>query len=574
MKCNILYRAFLSWVRTYHLQDLIGDILGGIIVAIMLVPQGMAYALLAGLPPEVGLYSSIVALIIYGLLGSSRVLSVGPVAVVSLLVATGISPVAKTGSAEYLEYAIVLALLVGIIQVMMGLARVGFLVNFLSHPVISGFINAVAIIIGGSQLKHLLGIEMPHTEYFYLLILYILTHISTTNFVTLIIGLVSIGVLVYFKTKLGSSLEIMGLSPIFITPITKTAPLIIIISGTLLVALFDFNQIFDVKIVGNVPIGLPSFTLPIIDIDVWKTLLPTAFIISLVSYIESVSVAEALAIKRRQKINPNQELFALGIANLGATLVGGYPVTGSFSRSAVNEASGASTRLSSIITAILIAITIVLFTPLFYYLPTTVLAAIIIVAVYDLIDIETPKQLWIYSKGDAISLAITFITSLAIGVEMGILAGIFVSVILLMWRTSHPHIVIVGRIGQGQIYRNVKRYQTTTYPEVLAVRVDTSLYFTNTRYLEDQILHITANRPEIKHFILIGSAINFIDSSALDTLGNLQRRLDRTGVEFHLAGMKGDVMDRLERVGFLKKIGTDHIHLTVHEAMKTLNFIN
>ncbi len=564
------YLPFLDWLVHYRRADLVGDLMAGIIVAIMLVPQGMAYALLAGLPPQVGLYASILPLLIYGLLGTSRTLAVGPVAIVSLLTASGISPLAETGSPLYLQLALVLALLVGLIQAGMGLVRLGFLVNFLSHPVISGFTSAAAIVIGFSQLKHLLGLSMPNTEQFYEVLLYAAASIQMSNPVTVAIGLGSVGLLLYFRYWLGAHLRRLGLSDNWIMPVTRSAPLLVVLFGTLLVWGLDLNTRAGVTIVGDVPAGLPSFVLPIMDLSLWQALLPAALAISFVGYMESISVAKSLASKRRQKVDANQELVALGAANFGAMLTGGYPVTGGFSRSVVNFTAGANTGLASIITAGLVALTVIFLTPFFYFLPRATLAAIIIVAVLGLIDLATLKHVWHYNKADAAALIITFIAVLALGVEIGIGAGVVLTIILFLWRTSRPHVAVVGRLGDSETYRNVLRHPVKTCPHIAAIRVDESLYFANTKFLEDTVLGLVADQPKVKHLLLIAIAINFIDASALETLESLVQELRSAGVEFHLADVKGPVMDRLKAIGFIDKIGADHVHLSTHDAMKAL----
>jgi SulP family sulfate permease len=564
------YLPFLEWLLHYHPQDLVGDLMAGMIVAIMLVPQSMAYALLAGLPPQVGLYASILPLILYALFGTSRTLAVGPVAMVSLLVATGISAIAPQNSPEYIVLALVLALLVGIIQLSMGLLRLGFLVNFLSHAVISGFTSAAALIIAFSQLKHLLGVKIPHTESFYELLVSLVQQLGRSNIVTLSIGVISIAVLIYFNRHLGSLLNRWGVSEGLIVPITKSAPLIVVLFSTLLVWSLALHENANVNIVGTIPRGLPPFTLPSFEWTLWQKLLPTALTISFVGFMESIAVAKSLASKRRQKVDANQELIGLGAANLGAAVTGGYPVTGGFSRSVVNFAAGANTALASMITALLIALVTLFFTPLFYFLPQTTLAAIIIVAVFGLVDVNTFKQMWRYNKADGVSLLITFVAVLTVGIELGILVGVVTAVLLFLWRTSRPHIAIVGRVGESETFRNVLRHEVKTCPHVLAIRVDGSLYFANTKYLEDQLLQAIAQWPELEHLVLVCSAINFIDASALETLENLIDNLKQVGVNFYLAEVKGPVMDRLSKTDFLDQLGRDRIFLSTHQAMQTL----
>lgn len=568
------YLPFLDWLLHYRSGDLTGDLMAGIIVAVMLVPQAMAYAMLAGLPPKVGLYASIAPLIIYGLLGSSRTLAVGPVAIVSLLVAAGVTPLAEPGSAQYLQYAITLAFLVALIQLVMGVVRLGFLVNFLSHPVLVGFTNAAAIVIGFSQVKHLLGIKIPSTEQFFAQVWVVAQHASNTNWVTLSIGLGSIAILFAFRYGLAGFLNRLGLPEAVIMPICKSAPLVVVLLGTLLVQGFALNTTAGVGIVGEVPTGLPGLTMPILDLSIWQLLLPTALAISFVGYMESISVAKSLARKRREKIDADQELVALGTANFGAAFLGGYPVTGGLSRSVVNFVAGANTGLASIITALLIGLTVLFLTPLFYYLPNAVLAAIIVVAVTSLFDWQTTKHIFAYSKMDFAALLTTFVAVLTLGVENGILVGAGLSLVLFIWRTSQPHIAIVGRIAGTETYLNIRRHEVQTWPEVIAMRIDESLYFANTNKLEEAILAELAEKPTAQYVILIGTAINVIDVSALEMLEALNHDLREIGVELHLAAIKGPVMDKLKAIGFVEAIGADRIHLSTHDAMMALGFVD
>jgi sulfate permease, SulP family len=561
----------LRWISGYRRGDLAGDLIAGIIVTIMLVPQGMAYAMLAGLPPQVGLYASILPLVAYGLLGSSRALAVGPVAIVSLITASGLGALAEQGSAGYVQLALTLALLVAIIQVGMGLVRLGFLVNFLSHPVLVGFTSAAALVIGFSQARHLFGFAMPDTEAFHAQILAIIARLDETNPATLAISLATISILLFFKGMLGGLLTRRRLPERVVAPITRSAPLVVVLIGTLLVWALRLDQRAGVAIVGAVPAGLPALTNPLASLDHWRLLLPTALTIGFVGYMESISVAKSLASKRRQKVDANQELVGLGMANVAAAVTGGYPVTGGFSRSVVNFTAGANTPLASIITAALIALTVVFLTPLFFFLPRAVLAAVIVVAVASLIDTSTIRHIWHYNKLDAASLIVTFVAVLELGVEAGIGVGVLASVLLYLWRTSRPHVAILGRLGQSESYKNVLRHQVQTCPRVVAVRVDESLYFANTKFLEDTLLQIVADQPQVEYLILDATAVNFIDASALETLEALHRELLDAGVALYLASIKGPVMDRLEAIGFVEKIGSDHFFLTTHDAMRALN---
>jgi sulfate permease, SulP family len=564
------YIPALNWLRNYQSKHLFGDITAGIIVTSLLIPQGMAYALLAGLPPQIGLYASILPAIIYPLLGTSQVLAVGPVAVDSLMVAAAIAKLAPQGSSEYLALAIALAFLVGIIEIGMGVLRMGFLVNFLSRSVISGFISGAAIIIGFSQVKHLLGLKIPSTESFIELLTLILGKITEVNWVTLSLGLTSIAILLYCNQPLVKLLKRKGWSEQRILPISKSAPLLVVILGTLLVSIFRWDQGAGVKIVGMVPLGLPPLTIPSFDLQTWRSLLPAALAIALVGYMEGFSGAQALASKRREKIDPNQELIAFGAANVGAAFSGGYPVTGGVSRSVVNFAAGANTGLASIITGILVAITVMFFTSWFYFLPQTCLAATIITAVYKLIDFATLKRMWNYDKADAIAWLVTFSAVLGLGVEKGIIFGAIVALSLHLWHTSRPHIAIVGRLGDSEHFRNVLRYDVKTSPQVLAIRVDASLYFANAKYMENFLSREISDRPAVTSILLVCSAVNLIDASALEILESLIADLKTTGIDFYFSEVKGPVMDKLLNIGFVDYVGRDRFFMSTDIAMREL----
>jgi sulfate permease, SulP family len=564
------YFPFLGWLLHYNRKHLTGDIIAGVIVAIMLVPQSMAYALLAGLPPQVGLYTSIVPLVIYGLLGTSRALAVGPVAMVSLLVASALGHMGLSSVAEYVQWAILLSLMVGMIQLAMGVSKVGFLVNFLSHPVLSGFTSAVAIVIGLSQFKHLIGVSVPRTESTIELVGHIVAQLSNTNGVVLALSLVAVTVLLYFKFFLAKHLTHYGLNENIISPLTKLGPLVVAVLGLVIVAMGGLHEAFGVPIVGDVPAGLPSIVIPTFDFDIISELLPFALTLSIVGYLESISVAKALASRRRQKVDANQELIALGAANIGSSLTGGYPVAGGFSRSMVNFTAGANTPLASIISAGLIAMTMLFLTSTFYFLPNAALGAIIIVTVITLFDLKTMRYTWQYSKADFVSLIMTFVSVLFIGVESGIVIGVLTSLMLYLWRTSRPHVAIVGQIGDTEEYRNILRHNVKTHSNIIAMRVDESLYFPNAQYLEEVILNTVADDPDTEYFVLICSAVNFIDVSALETLESLHHSLAGVGVEMYYASIKGPVMDRLRKIGFVDEIGENYFFLSIHEAMENL----
>jgi SulP family sulfate permease len=565
------YFPILNWGLNYKKTDLTGDLTAGIIVASLLIPQGMAYAMLAGLPPQVGLYASIFPQIVYVCLGTASMLSVAPVAVDSLMVATAVSAIAKENTPEYWGYALTLALLVGIIELLIGIFRLGFIANFLSQAVISGFISAAAILIGFSQVKHLLGIKIPQTESFLSTVTAIFQESPHLNGITLILGGLSIALLLYFNRGLGQYLKSRGIPESIIIPLTKSGPLIVVIASSIVVGLFHLDQSFGVKVVGEIPKGFPPLTLPNLDLNHLQLLVTSALAISFVGFMEAFSVGQFLASKQRKKVEANQELIALGSANITASFTGGYPITGGLSRSVVNYSAGANTGLASVITAVFLMLTVLVLTPLFYYLPQTSLAAIILVAVGNLLDFSTLKRLWQYNKLDAVTWCGTFVAVLLTRAEQGIMIGVFISLLLHLVRTSKPHIAIVGRVGNTEHFRNILRHPVTTCPHILAVRVDESLYFVNTKYLENYLLKLVTEQKEIEYLLLVCSGINLIDGSALETLQRLIDDLKGMGIEFYLSEVKGPVFDQLEKVGFVDKLGRDRIFLSTDQAMKELS---
>lgn len=556
-----------GWLRDYRAADLPGDLLASVIVTVMLIPQGLAYAMLANLPPAAGLYASVVPVVAYALFGSSRTLAVGPVAVASLMTATAVSRVAAPGSPEYVAAVLAVALLGGLFLLVMGLLRLGFIANLLSHPVISGFISASAILIAINQLKHLLGVPASG-ERLDELVHALAVQLPNTNLPTLAIGAASIAALMWSRRALAPLLARVGMRRDHADLAAKAAPVVVIVVVTAIVAFFDLER-RGVRIIGELPAGLPPLSMPPIDIGLWRELLAAAVLIGLVNFVESVSVAQSLAAKRRQKVDPNRELMGLGAANTVAAFTGGFPVAGGFSRSVVNFAAGANTQLASILTALLVAIAAAFLTPWFYYMPQAVLAATIMVAVLGLVDLRTLAHTWHYDRADAASLIVTALTVLIVGVEAGIVAGVGLSLALYIWRTSRPHLAIVGRVPGTEHYRNVRRHDVLTDPQVLALRVDENLYFVNARWLEDRVTALVAENPEVRDVVLICSAVNMIDASALESLEMIERDLDDAGVTLHLAEVKGPVMDRLARAGFLDRL-SGRVFLSTHAAMCSL----
>jgi len=538
-----------GWAPAYGKTEAESDLVAALIVTIMLVPQSLAYAMLAGLPPQVGLYASILPLVAYALFGTSRTLAVGPVAVVSLMTAAAVSQIAAPGSPEYLTAAITLAFLSGLVLVAMSVLRLGFLANFLSHPVISGFITASGVLIAASQIKHILGIKVEGDTLPDLLT-GLLGGLGQTNLFTLVIGISATAFLFWTRKNLKPLLIARGIKPRMADLLAKAGPVAAIVVSVLLVVVFGLAN-RGVKIVGDIPAGFPPFALPSFDFGLWQQLALPAVLISLVGFVESVSVAQTLAAKRRQRIVPNQELTALGASNIASALSGGYPVTGGFARSVVNFDAGAETPLAGAYTAAGILAATLFLTPLFRFLPQAVLAATIIVAVLSLVDLAAIKRTWAYSKSDFAAMAATILTVLLVGVEAGITAGVSLSLALFLWRTSRPHMAIVGQVPGTEHFRNVDRHSVITDPTILSIRVDESLYFANARALEDAIYDRVADQPMLKHVILMCPAINTIDASGLESLESIAHRLESAGVLFHLSEVKGPVMDKLKRSDFM-----------------------
>ncbi len=556
-----------SWLQDYRRADAGADLMAALIVTIMLIPQSLAYALLAGLPAQAGLYASILPLLAYALFGSSRVLAVGPVAVISLMTAAAVSQVAVPGTSEYWGAALVLAALSGAILLLMATLRLGWIANYLSHPVISGFVTASGILIATSQLKHLLGIDAGGHN---LIELGgdILAGLGQTNLWTLTLGLSSLMFLFWARSGLRPMLERLSLPAGLTDMMTRAGPVVAVIATTLAVMLWGLEA-EGVLVVGEIPRGLPQLTLPDADPELWRQLLPAAVLISLIGFVESISVAQTLAAKRRQRIEPNQELLGLGSANVAAALSGGFPVTGGFSRSVVNYDAGARTPLAGVITAAGIAATAMLLTPLFHYLPRATLAATIIVAVLALVDLQALKRTWDYSRTDFAAMAVTILAVLLVGVEVGVVTGVLLSVGLFLWQTSRPHVAEVGRVPETEHFRNVLRHEVVTTPELLNIRVDESLYFANARFLEDLIYDKVVQQPDVKHVVLMCPAISHIDASALESLEELTRRLDDSGVKLHLSEVKGPVMDRLRGTPFLEQL-TGRVFLSQFQAWREL----
>ena len=563
----VRWLPILSWGRTYDRGQWSADMLAAGIVTLMLIPQSLAYAMLAGLPPEVGLYASMLPLIAYAVFGSSRTLAVGPAAVTSLMTAAAIGQVAAAGSVDYREAVLVLAVLSGLILTAMGALRLGFLANYLSHPVISGFISASGLLIAIGQVKHLLGIPASGDTLPELLPA-LWRGLPQTNVPTLVIGLSALLFLWWSRSRLKPLLRRAGLGPRWADALAKAGPVAAIIATTAVVWAWDLAG-HGVKVVGAVPEGLPSFTLPTWNAGLWAELAIPALLLSVVGFVESISVGQTLAAKRRQRVEPDQELVALGASNIAAGFSGGLPVTGGFSRSVVNFDAGAQTPAAGVYTAIGIAVATLLFTPLLHHLPQATLAATIVVAVLSLVDVGMLGRTWRYSRFDFSVVAVTLAITLLAGVEIGLIAGVGLALALHLYRSSRPHVAEVGQVPGTEHFRNVLRHDVRTSPQILGLRIDESLYFANARYLEDWINQAVAAQPELRHVVLQCSAINDIDASALESLEAIEVRLLEADIRLHLSEVKGPVMDKIADTSFLKHL-SGRVYLTHYQAITDL----
>jgi SulP family sulfate permease len=551
------YFPIFEWFPKLSKKSVQNDLIAGLTVGVMLVPQGMAYALLAGLPPVFGLYAALVPQIIYAMMGTSRQLSVGPVAMDSLLVASGLAALNLSGIDEYLSMAIFLAFFMGLIQIILGLLRMGFLVNFLSKPVISGFTSAAAIIIGLSQLKYLLGISFESSNKIHLIIFEVFEKVSQIHFITLLIGLTGIILLVFIK-KLNPSIP---------------GALIVVIASSFLIKYFGDE--LGVSIVGLVPEGLPSFRFPEIEISNISKILPLALTLSLIAFMEAISVAKAIEEKKDYSIKPNQELIALGTSNIIGSLFQSYPTTGGFSRTAVNDQAGAKTGLASIISALVVGLTLLFLTPLFYYLPNTILASIIMVAVFNLIDFKTPRKLLKSSKSEFYVLLFTFFITLFIGIKEGIILGVLISLLLLVYRSTQPHVAVLGKIRGTNYFKDVDRFndEIETYENLLLVRFDEQIYFGNCQFFKEQLFErIDQKKGKLNVVILSSGGINYIDSSGMKILNEIISILKSKNIRFYMAGAIGPVMDSLFQSGVAKAIGGHHFFANTQQAF--LYFLN
>ncbi|WP_196895155.1 SulP family inorganic anion transporter [Aureivirga marina] len=548
------YIPILDWLPKYSLDIFKGDLTAGITVGIILIPQGIAYALIAGIPPIYGLYTALIPQFIYAIFGSSRQVSTGPVAMDSLIVAAGVSTIAVAGTENYIAIAILLALLVGAFQFLMGILKMGFIVNFLSKPVITGFTAAAALIIGFNQFKNLLGIDVSRSNQFHELVVDIWNHIDTINWHAFLIG----GIAILFIKILKK--------------INKKIPsaILVVILGILTMK-FGATYFSTVEIVKDIPTGLPSFTVPDIKMEMMGDLLPIAFTLAMVGFLEMISIGKSLECKQNEyRIHPNQELIALGLGNMVGSLFHSYPSTASFSRSAVNQEMGAKTGIAALISAGIVLITLLFLTPLFYHLPKTILAAIIIVAVFNLIKISEFKYLWKSNKIDFWMLIVTFLMTLFVGIKEGIGTGVALSLLVVIYRSSKPHMAILGQVENTQFYRNIHRFDNLKVdPRILIFRFDAELYFANTTYFKEKLKHMVKQKgKQLEVIILNAESINAIDSSAIEMLGESVKFYKAKNIKLYFTNLKGPVRDALHRSGILDIIGKENCFLSIHNAVE------
>lgn len=561
------YLPIIVWLKTYTRQDFNDDLFAGVITAILLVPQGIAYAILAGLPPELGLYASILPPILYALFGTSRTLSVGPAAVAAIMVASALNAPEVNALGNPVQSALILSAESGLIMLLMALLKMGGLVNFISHPVLTGFTSGASLLIIISQLPHLTGLKNLSCNFNAACYG---SYVQGFNSATLSIALVAVSLLVLFGKPLTSLLKKMRLPLSTVTAISKCGPLLTVLLGIAVVTCFNLKTHHNVAIVGQVPSGLPSLSLNVINLEKWQLLLPSAAFIALIAYVESVAIAKVTANLRSEKIAPNQELIGLGLANLASAVSGGMPIAGGFSRTMVNYTAGARTQMAMLIAAGILSVAVVFFTPWFENIPKAVLAAIILVAIIPLVRLKNILHTWRYDRGDGIAEVVTLIGVLALGIEEGISLGILLTIASHLRKSSQPHIAVVGRIPDTEHFRNVKRHHVETWQHLLLIRIDESITFTNINYIEDYLAAELKRQPAIKHVVLIFTSVSDIDTTALEALENINHALQGAGKTLNIAEAKGPVMDKLEKTDFIEQLKPGKVFFRNVDAVKEL----
>lgn len=555
-----------QWLQDYSAGKFKSDALAALIVIAMLVPQGMAYAMLAGLPPIMGLYASMIPMIMYALIGGSTTLSIGPVAIISMMTFATLNPLFEAGSPAYIEAAMLLALLVGIISLLLGLLRFGFLIQLISHPVIKSFIIASALLIALGQLKFLVDIPLNGNsipEFAQSLVQYM----PNADMASLIFGIASILFLIYLP-KILNSQAVQGRigSTNFIV---KSVPLILVVISIALTVFLGLKDL-GIKTVGEIPSGFPPVRIPHWNLDLALTLLPGAAMITMISFVESLSIAQATALQQRSHLNSNQELAALGLANISAGLTSAFPVTGSLSRTVVNADAGAKTPMAGVLSSLLIILVTLYFTGFFKDLPLVILAATIIVSIWKLVDFKPFLDTWRYSKADGIAMWITFFGVIFIDISTGLMIGIVSTFILMLWRISRPHMAVIGLVEGTQHFRNVQRRHVLTSPEVMSMRIDENLTFLNANALKGFLINQVSQHPQLRHVVINCSSVSSIDFSALEMLEDINGELDKLHIRLHFSEIKGPVMDRLQHSKLLKQL-SGQIYLTHYQAMQDLS---
>lgn len=562
------FLPIIDWLKTYQRQDFADDVFAGIITAILLVPQGIAYSILAGLPPQLGLYASILPPIMYALLGTSRTLSVGPVSIAAIMIASALTAPAVAALGNPVQSAIVLSLESGIIMLLMAVLRMGGLVNFISHPVLTGFTSGAALLIIGSQLPQTLGLKTPSCG---IDIACYTTYLQGFNSTTLLLSIGALALLLLFSQLLPTLLKKMGVKPVIITAVSKCGPLLTVVLATIVVSLL-LNEGQSIAVVGVVPAGFPELSMNVMTDSLGqrgKLLLPYAAFIALIAYVESVAIAKVTANLRSEKIIPNQELIGLGVANIAAALSGGMPVAGGFSRTMVNFSAGARTQMAMLIAAVLLAIAVMFCSPWFTNIPKAALAVIILVAITPLVKLKTILHTWAYDRGDGIAEAVTLLGVLVLGIEEGIMLGIMLTIASHLRKASHPHIAVVGRVPDTEHYRNIKRHHVETWHHLLLIRIDESLTFANINYIEEFLVTELKRQPDTKHIVLIFTSVSDIDTTALDALESLNQALQAAGKTLNISEAKGPVLDKLHKTDFLQQL-TGQVFFRTEDAVKQL----
>ena len=562
------FLPIIEWLKIYQRQDFSDDLFAGVITAILLVPQGIAYSILAGLPPQLGLYASILPPIMYVLFGTSRTLSVGPVSIAAIMIASALTAPAITALGNPVQSALVLSLESGIIMLLMAVLRMGGLVNFISHPVLTGFTSGAALLIIGSQLPQTLGLKTPACG---IDIACYTSYLQGFNSTTLLLSIGALALLLLFSQLLPVILKKMGVKLAIITAVSKCGPLLTVVLATIAVSLLT-NSGQSIAVVGVVPSGFPELSIDSLSYTLGqrgKLLLPYAAFIALIAYVESVAIAKVTANLRGEKIIPNQELVGLGLANIAAALSGGMPVAGGFSRTMVNFAAGARTQMAMLIAATLLAVAVMFCSPWFTHIPKAALAVIILVAITPLVKIKNIRHTWAYDRGDGIAEFVTLLGVLILGIEEGIMLGIMFTIASHLRKASHPHIAVVGRVPATEHFRNIKRHHVETWNHLLLIRIDESLTFANINYIEDFLATELKHQPNTKHIVLIFTSVSDIDTTALEALESLNQALQTAGKTLHIAEAKGPVLDKLHKTDFLQQL-TGQVFFRTEDAVKQL----